>query len=262
MLVIELAGDNDYGSSEIVAIEQVGGEAVAATVTLTFLSIEMNLHENSNLLNSLYSRTPPTIRLGRMLFGAKIYCRQMKINPLVATVGLLAVSFLGLSGCGDSSPKTSTMVLTQPAPTHHVEDFGHGVADVGDLNTFEAPISENGSEVGWLTGERVLTEAQSDVAWALEHRVPGADGVQIRNASVWHQTMTFHFHDRGTIEVEGDRLLLIDAADSAIPAMTKAAQQPLAIIGGTGDFLFARGQVVSQRNEDGTYTQTLTYRLS
>ncbi len=197
-----------------------------------------------------------------MVSAAKTYCRPMKINPLVATVGLLAASFLGLSGCGDSSPKTSTMVLTQPAPIHHLEDFGHGVAGVGNLDTFEAPISENGSEVGWLTGERVLTEAQSDVAWALEHRVPGADGVQIRNASVWHQTMTFHFHDRGTIEVEGDRLLLIDAADSAIPAMAKAAQQPLAIIGGTGDFVFARGQVVSERNEDGTYTQTLTYRLS
>jgi hypothetical protein len=36
----------------------------------------------------------------------------------------------------------------------------------------------------------------------------------------------------------------------------------MAIVGGTGEFMFARGEVVSVRNEDGGYTQTLTYRLS
>jgi len=155
-----------------------------------------------------------------------------------------------------------TMVLTQPAPVHHSKFFGHEAGAIGNLNSFGADLSENGVRVGVLTGERVLTQPASEVAWAIEERIPNVGGMDYAKFSVWTQTMSFHLEGRGSIQVQGDRLLVTDPNTSLIPTMVVAARQPMAIVGGTGEFMFARGEVVSVRNEDGGYTQTLTYRLS
>ncbi len=178
---------------------------------------------------------------------------------------LASLAVLGavvLSGCGSSSPKTLTMVLTQPAGVNHTENFGHGTGAIGNLHSFGADLSENGKPVGVLTGERVLTQPASEVDWAIEERIPDGETVDFSRFSVWHQAMSFHLKDRGSFQIEGDRLVVTDPSTSPIPFMVTAAQQPLAIVGGTGEFKFARGEVVSVRNEDGSYTQTLTYRLS
>ena len=132
---------------------------------------------------------------------------------------------MGLGGCGDPSPKTMTMVLTQPAPVLHSEFFGHETGAIGNLNSFGADLSENGQLVGELTGERVLTQAASEVAWAIEERVPNADGMDLTKFSVWYQTMSFHLEGRGSIQVQGDRLLVTEPNTSLIPAMVVAAQQ-------------------------------------
>jgi hypothetical protein len=116
--------------------------------------------------------------------------------------------------------------------------------------------------VGVLTGERVLTQPASEVDWAIEERIPDGETVDFTKFSVWSQTMSFHLKGRGSFQIQGDRLLVTDPSASPIPFMVTAAQQPLAIVGGTGEFKFASGEVVSVRNEDGGYTQTLTYRLS
>ncbi|CAB4324089.1 unannotated protein [freshwater metagenome] len=186
----------------------------------------------------------------------------MKKIALSLLLALTAIGALFLSGCGSSSPKTLTMVLTQPAPVHHTENFGHEPGAIGNLHSFGADLSENGKVVGVLTGERVLSQPASEVDWAIEERIPEGENVDFSKFSVWHQTMSFHLQDRGSIQIEGDRLLVTDANSSPIPFMVTAAQQPLAIVGGTGEFKFARGEVISVRNEDGGYTQTLTYRLS
>ncbi len=186
----------------------------------------------------------------------------MKRLAVLLVVSFAAVITLTLGGCGESSPKTMTLVLTQPAPVHHSEYFGHDAGAIGNLNSFGADLSENGQRVGVLTGQRVLTQPASEVAWAIDERVPDADGTDLAKFSVWNQTMSFHLKGRGSIQVQGDRLLVTDTNTPLIPAMVIAAQQPLAIVGGTGEFMFARGEVVSVRNEDGSYTQTLTYRLS
>ena len=76
----------------------------------------------------------------------------------------------------------------------------------------------------------------------------------------WHQAMTFHLPGRGTIDVAGDRLLNADP-NAAFPRIKKVAPQALAIVGGTGEFKFARGEVTTVLNADEGYTQTLTYLL-
>jgi hypothetical protein len=175
---------------------------------------------------------------------------------------VVAVGVILASSCGSSSPSTMTMVLTQPAPAHHTENFGNDEGSIGNLHSFGAELSENGERVGVLTGQRVLSQPASEVEWAVEERLPNVDGLELVNLAVWNQTMSFHLEGRGSIQVAGDRLLVTDATSSSIPFMVAMAQQPLAIVGGTGEFKFARGEVVSVRNDDGTYTQTLSYRLS
>jgi len=182
--------------------------------------------------------------------------------PKVLVLAVVAFGALALSGCGDSSPKTMTMVLTQPAPLNNIENFGQAASEIGNLHTFQAPISENNEIVGQLTGERVLTQSSGDIAWAIEQQVPGAEGIELPNAAVWHQSMSFHLKGRGTIQVEGNRVLLSGTEPSLIPLMAIAARQPLAITGGTGEFMFARGELTSVHNDDGSYSQTFTYRLS
>lgn len=186
----------------------------------------------------------------------------MKKTTLTFLASIAVLGAVVLGGCGDDTPKTLTMVLTQPAPVHHTENFGHEPGAIGNLHSFSADLSEDGTPVGVLTGERVLTQPASEVDWAIEERIPDDEDVDFSKMSVWHQTMSFHLKDRGSFQIEGDRLLVTDANTSLVPFMVTAAQQPLAIVGGTGEFMFARGEVVSVRNEDGSYTQTLTYRLS
>lgn len=186
----------------------------------------------------------------------------MKKPLAVLGLAFVAIGALALSGCGGSSTKTMTMVLTQPAPLHNIANFGQAAGEIGNLHTFQAPLSENNVLVGQLTGERILTQTSENIAWAIEQQVPGAEGIDLPNAAVWHQSMTFHLKGRGTIQVGGNRVLLSSTDASLIPLMAIAARQPLAITGGTGEFMFARGEVTSVRNDDGSYSQTFTYRLS
>jgi len=44
LVVIELSGDEHHGGTEVVAVEQFRGEAVATAVALTLGCVEMDLH--------------------------------------------------------------------------------------------------------------------------------------------------------------------------------------------------------------------------
>lgn len=190
---------------------------------------------------------------------------RMKLNLAKRTSRSTAAAVLSLfviavlsGACTQEPAEPFELILTQPAPVDSVQTFGNPPGTIGNLHTFVAPISEDGAVVGYLSGQRVLTKTADMLVGLTDKEDPRV----VANIAIeeWHQTMTFHLPGRGTIDVVGDRLLNADP-NAAFPRIKKVAPQALAIIGGTGEFQFARGEVTTVLNADEGYTQTLTYLL-
>ena len=189
----------------------------------------------------------------------------MKHNVTHRTLRSSAAAILSLSiiailstACTQEPAQPVELILTQPAPVDSVQTFGNPPGTIGNLHTFVAPISEDGAVVGYISGQRILTKTADMLVGLTDKEDPRV----VANIAIeeWHQTMTFHLPGRGTIDVAGDRLLNADP-NAAFPRIKKVAPQALAIIGGTGEFKFARGEVTTLLNADEGYTQTLTYLL-
>ena len=189
----------------------------------------------------------------------------MKHNVTHRTLRSSAAAILSLSiiailstACTQEPAQPVELILTQPAPVDSVQTFGNPPGTIGNLHTFVAPISEDGAVVGYISGQRILTKTADMLVGLTDKEDPRV--VASIAIEEWHQTMTFHLPGRGTIDVAGDRLLNADP-NAAFPRIKKVAPQALAIIGGTGEFKFARGEVTTLLNADEGYTQTLTYLL-
>ena len=174
-----------------------------------------------------------------------------------AVLSLFVIATLSVA-CTQEPAAPTELILTQPAPVDSVQTFGNPPGTIGNLHTFVAPISEDGAVVGYISGQKVLTKTADMLIGLTDKEDPRvAADIAIEE---WHQAMTFHLPGRGTIDVAGDRLLNADP-NAAFPRIKKVAPQALAIIGGTGEFQFARGEVTTVLNADECYTQTLTYLL-
>jgi len=92
---------------------------------------------------------------------------------------------------------------------------------------------------GELVGSKTLVKMATDANPNLE-----------RHATL----MFFTFADRK------DQIIAFGVADYSPKAPEFEAGQPVvrAILGGTGKYIGARGQLASTRNADGSYTQTFT----
>ena len=190
---------------------------------------------------------------------------RMKLNLAKRTSRTAAAAVLSLfviailsGACTQEPAEPIELILTQSVPVESVQTFGNPPGTIGNLHTFVAPISEDGAVVGYISGQRVLTKTADMLVGLTDKKDPRV----VANIAIeeWHQTMTFHLPGRGTIDVAGDRLLNADPK-AAFPHIKKVAPQALAIIGGTGEFQFARGEVTTVLNADEGYTQTLTYLL-
>ena len=187
----------------------------------------------------------------------KIKVNRQASRTTAAAVALFLIASLSVA-CTQEPAAPIELILTQPAPVDSVQTFGNPPGTIGNLHTFVAPISEDGAVVGYLSGQRILTKTADMLVGLLDKKDPRV--VADIAIEEWHQSMTFHLPGRGTIDVAGDRLLNADP-NAAFPRIKKVAPQALAIIGGTGEFQFARGEVTTVLNADEGYTQTLTYLL-
>jgi hypothetical protein len=108
--------------------------------------------------------------------------------------------------------------------------------------TVFATLSENGKPVGTITGVKVAVRSGADAA-----------GLAAKNELTRMSLLQFSFSGDDSILVEG---LTLDKAGGMVPN----DREVRAIAGGTGKYKFARGQVISTRHADGTYTHVIEMR--
>ncbi len=148
-----------------------------------------------------------------------------------------------VAGCGADSTNQSTQTFTvyEDAPKMSLLDLGAPGNSLGDVYHFSAPLhSERGGPVtGDVIGSKTLVKLATDANPTLERRA----------------TLLFFTFAEGK-----DQIIAFGAADYSPSAPEFGAGQEVVrpVLGGTGKYMGARGQVTSTRNPDGSYMQRFT----
>ena len=138
---------------------------------------------------------------------------------------LIAATALALIACSQEIPRT--LVTTADARTSPAQyiDTGEPGDSVGDILVFDQPLlNKNMDEIGNNSGTCVRT--------------------RVEHSFQCQWTLTF---ENGTIQVSGREF------DQGISTVS--------IVGGTGKYSGISGEMESTNNNDGTFTQTLHYRI-
>jgi hypothetical protein len=160
---------------------------------------------------------------------------------MVATGALLA-SIL-MAGCGQpaTSPSTETFTVYEDAPKMSLLDLSAPGKSLGDVYHFIAPLhsSPGGPVTGELIGSKTLVKVPTEANPNLERRA----------------TLMFF-----TFDESKDQIIAFGVADylPTAPEFEPGKSAVRAVLGGTGKYMGARGQVTSTRNADGSYTQAFT----
>lgn len=170
----------------------------------------------------------------------------MSPRPLRIAVAAAAAAIV-LAGCSSGgSVATEELTLIQEAPSLTTIEVSDGVetsggASHGDILAFEAAVSRDGEVVGDLSG--ILT--------TVDIPLEGSAGREIFEERIG--TLVFRFSDTDSIVVNGSSVYPAGADE-----MAPGTPQIRAVLGGTGTYVGVDGEVLTVRNEDGTYTHTLT----
>lgn len=152
-----------------------------------------------------------------------------------AAVAAVLGGALILGACSSGDDDTRTLVIEQDAPA--LASYG-GPAGILKVLAFDARITDPDGTEGVLFG------------YLLTADLPDASGEVQTEERIGTLVFTFGTSD------------LIVSGGTSYPAtgaeMQADESQPRAVVGGTGDYLGARGEVVTVRNTDGTYTHTFT----
>ena len=152
-----------------------------------------------------------------------------------AAVAAVLGGALILGACSSGDDDTRTLVIEQDAPA--LASFGGPAGSLKAL-AFDARITDPDGTEGVLIGYLLTTD------------LPSASGDGEVEGRIGTLVYTFGTSD------------LIVSGGTSYPAgqaeMQAGEPQVRAVVGGTGDYLGARGEVVTVRNTDGTYTHTFT----
>jgi hypothetical protein len=168
------------------------------------------------------------------------------MNLILRQRTLTMAALLGcglITACGQRSTNSSTETFTvyEDAPKLSLLDLGAPGNSLGDAYHFAASLhSQPGGPVtGEVIGSKTLVKVATDANPNLERRAT---------------LMFFTFADRK------DQIIAFGVADYSPSVPEFDAGQPVvrAVLGGTGKYMGARGQLVSTRNADGSYTQVFT----
>jgi len=140
-----------------------------------------------------------------------------------------------------SNPSTETFTIYQDAPKMSLLDLGAPGNSLGDVYHFSAALhSERGGPVtGELIGSKTLVKLPTDANPNMERRA----------------TLMFFTFAEGK-----DQIITFGAGDYSPSTPEFDADKPVVrpVLGGTGKYMGARGQVTSTRSPDGSYTQVFT----
>ena len=159
----------------------------------------------------------------------------------LAMAALLGCGLITACGQRSTNPSNETFTVYEDAPKLSLLDLGAPGNSLGDVYHFSAPLhSQPGGPVtGEVIGSKTLVKVATDANPNLERRAT---------------LMFFTFADCK------DQIIAFGVADYSPSAPEFDAGQPVfrAILGGTGKYMGARGQLASTRNADGSYTQVFT----
>ncbi len=158
-----------------------------------------------------------------------------------ALAALLASTLMAACGLRSTNSSTETLTIYQDAPKMKLLDLGEPGNSPGDVYHFFAPLhsSPGGPVIGEVFGSKTLVKLATDANPNFEQRTT---------------FLCFTFSDRQ------DHIIALGVADYSPTAGEFEADKPRAraILGGTGKYMGARGQLTSTRNADGSYTQVFT----
>jgi hypothetical protein len=160
---------------------------------------------------------------------------------ITGLAAVLASTLLAACGQRSTTPSTETLTVYEDKPTLKLLDLGPPGNSPGDVYHFFAPLhsSPGGPVTGEVFGSKTLIKMATDTNPNLETRAT---------------VLFFTFANRQ------DQIVAVGATDYPPTAGEFDAGQPVvrAVLGGTGKYMGARGQVATTRNADGSYTQTFT----
>ncbi len=171
-------------------------------------------------------------------------------NPLRSLGALVAAATLALGATGmlaapaGAAPRPgSKLVLTTPPLAQYTDrvDLAPTGPSIGDLVTFRAPVSKAGSSavIGFMTGSLRNT--------AIDFPKPGS--------AVREVNLVFVLRDgKDELVVGGAAEYPLDGATLPLPSTTV---RPL--LGGSGRYAGARGEVVTVHAADDTWTHTFRF---
>jgi hypothetical protein len=178
----------------------------------------------------------------------KQLCKEDKMRfPILVTRGitvlfvLLAVSIIAACASPSTALQTQTLTFYQDAPTMNPLDVGAPGNSPGDVYYFYAPLhsAAGGPVTGEVFGTKTLIKTATNENPDTEQRAT---------------ILVFTFGNRE------DQIIVAGVPDYPSDAAEFDAGQPVlrAILGGTGRYIGARGQLTSTRNADGSYVQVFT----
>jgi hypothetical protein len=175
-----------------------------------------------------------------------IFGRERDMN-LVVQRGMRALATVSASvliaACGArcTNPSPETFTVYSDAPKMSLLDLGQPGNSPGDVYHFFAPLRSGpgGPVTGELFGSKTLIKLASDANPNVENR----------------GTLLFF-----TFGGHNDQIVVFGITDYSPTAGEFAVGRPVVrpILGGTGKYMGARGQLTSTRNADGSYMQVFT----
>src|SRR2546423_5755737 len=159
----------------------------------------------------------------------------------MTALGVVFVSIFVGACSRSTNGSTETFTVYEDKPTLKLLDLGPPGNSPGDVYHFFAPLhsSPGGPVTGEVFGSKTLIKMATDTNPNLETRAT---------------VLFFIFANRQ------DQIVALGATDYPPTAGEFDAGQPVAraILGGTGKYMGARGQLTSTRNADGSYKQVFT----